>query len=545
MASSKRPAAPSPDDTESDDSSTADASTSSTSTAHASTDDSAAEQPRSYANKPSFGHPFMSWMRQLDLRREHGWIGGVSAGIATRLAIDPLIVRGILVVVAILGGPAILLYAAAWLLVPDQNDSIHLENLFRHKLERAHAGIAALLVLSMLPAAQGLWQVGSFVAGPPNWGADIARVLWTILLIGGIVALVVWITRLARNSSNSPLVAPVVVPATTNDDPSTIPEPHTASDSADVSSDASTLPMSVTAPAPVLGEHPPSDASDEEIAAWREQRELWKTQNAAWKAQREADAQDIRRQRTSELHERARVAAAVAAERRRERRRLNPRLPVAVMAIVVGVALVGGGIAAATSIANSAWPSIAAATGLAVAALIFGFAIVVGGILRRRSAFLGFVAGITVFAALVAFALPENRTLLLPSASLREGRSAQLWGTTHVDTDGNDPALSSDLWQGSGELEVFINEGTAVTLDVRSPQSSVCVADLRSDENNNGFNGEFTCHDPSNQTSEFDHWQVTIGDPEATATHTVHLWQQQGQVRIYNDNPQTPAEIKE
>ncbi|MEP6480047.1 MAG: PspC domain-containing protein, partial [Rhodoglobus sp.] len=61
---------------------------------------------------------FFEWMRSIGIRREPGWIGGVGSGIATRLGIDPLIVRGIIVVAAILGGPAFLLYAAAWLLLP-------------------------------------------------------------------------------------------------------------------------------------------------------------------------------------------------------------------------------------------------------------------------------------------------------------------------------------------------------------------------------------------------------------------------------------------
>ncbi|MGV8877278.1 MAG: PspC domain-containing protein [Rhodoglobus sp.] len=531
MASNKHPALPATDDTGDDTSSTPDADGASTnSSPHAE------EQPTPQADEPPLGHPFMNWMRQLDLRREHGWIGGVAAGIATRLAIDPLIVRGILVVVAVLGGPAILLYAAAWLLVADQNDSIHLENFFRRKIERAHAGIAGLLVLSMLPTAQGFWGVGSFVAGPPSWGTDVARALWTVLLIAGLAALVVWIARLARSSSSAPYVAPIVVPATTNDDPSTVPEPHISSDSSDFSSDAGTLPMSVTA----LAAHPPADASAQDVAAWREQRELWKAQSAAWKAQQQVDAQAIRRQRTAEARERAQSAAAAAAARHRERRRLSPRLPAAIQAVVIGLALVGYGITAVVSTSASNSPPVAAATGLAVALLIFGFAIVIGGILRRRSAFLGFIAGVTVLAAVVAFALPENRTLVLPSATLSEGRTAQPWGKAYINTLQSDPATIYDVWQGAGELEVFINEGTTVTFDVRSPQSSVCIANLQSEENSEGFAGEYDCRDPSSQTNEFDRWQVTIGDPEASDFRTIHLWQQRGRVVIYNDNPTAP-----
>jgi len=499
------------------------------------------EPPPSEQQATTPGQPFMNWMRELDLRREAGWIGGVASGVATRLAIDPLIVRGIFVVVAILGGPAILLYAAAWLLIPDENDSIHLENLLRGTFERAHAGIGALLLLSMLPTAQGFWEVGSFVAGPSTWGTDIFRVLWTILVIGGIIALVVWIARLARNSS----------------DRSTLPEHQSPSGSSDAASSAQSTDSApsdtaagvrtnnAVSAAPTLPEHPSSTATDDEIAAWREQRDVWKVQNAAWKAQQEADAQEIRRQRAAESRERARAAAEIATARRRERQRLSPRLPVAVMAVVTGFALLAYGLVAAAATSNEDSPTIAAATGLSVAALIFGLAIVIGGILRRRSAFLAFLAGMTALAALVAFTLPVDRTLLSPTAPLDGTRTAQLWGTAYVNTQQNEPVITSDLWQGAGSVEVYVAEGTAVTLDVRSPQSSVCVANLRSDENNAGFNGEFDCLSPTSLSSTFERWQVRIGDPDATVTHTVRLWQQEGRVRVFNDNPLTATEIEE
>src|SRR5665213_2958017 len=69
---------------------------------------------------------FFDWMRGLHLIRTDGWIGGVCSAIANRLGIDPLIVRGIVVVAAILGAPVLLLYAAAWALLPDAEGRIHL-----------------------------------------------------------------------------------------------------------------------------------------------------------------------------------------------------------------------------------------------------------------------------------------------------------------------------------------------------------------------------------------------------------------------------------
>src|SRR5690554_7739636 len=90
--------------------------------------ESASSVPPSPAGPPP-SHPFFQWMRGLGITREPGWLGGVAAGLGTRLGIDPILVRGILVVVALLGAPALLLYAAAWLLLPDLEGRIHLERL--------------------------------------------------------------------------------------------------------------------------------------------------------------------------------------------------------------------------------------------------------------------------------------------------------------------------------------------------------------------------------------------------------------------------------
>lgn len=51
-------------------------------------------------------------------------IAGVAAGVADYLDIDVTIVRIVLVVLALIGGAAIPLYLAAWLLVPDEGSDV-------------------------------------------------------------------------------------------------------------------------------------------------------------------------------------------------------------------------------------------------------------------------------------------------------------------------------------------------------------------------------------------------------------------------------------
>ena len=58
---------------------------------------------------PHGAERFLLWVAGLGVVRSDGWLGGVAAGIAARLRIDPLIVRGVLVVAALFGLPVIFL----------------------------------------------------------------------------------------------------------------------------------------------------------------------------------------------------------------------------------------------------------------------------------------------------------------------------------------------------------------------------------------------------------------------------------------------------
>jgi len=64
-------------------------------------------------------------------------VAGVAAGVADYFDVDPTIVRIGFVVLAFLGGLAVPLYAAGWLLIPDEDSdfSVAEELLAR---ERAH-----------------------------------------------------------------------------------------------------------------------------------------------------------------------------------------------------------------------------------------------------------------------------------------------------------------------------------------------------------------------------------------------------------------------
>ncbi len=155
---------------------------------------------------------FFSWLRDLGIVRGNDrWFAGVAGGIAAKAGIDPLIIRGVFVVLAFLGGPGIVLYLAAWFLLPDLNGRIHAEELFRG---RASAGVitwsvilGTLIVVPLLVGLLGGWSGGglwgwSIFGLLPVWVSITLTVLWWALVVpAGIVLLIIWLTR--RSGANS------------------------------------------------------------------------------------------------------------------------------------------------------------------------------------------------------------------------------------------------------------------------------------------------------------------------------------------------------
>ena len=72
---------------------------------------------------------FFSIVRGFGLKRgPERWLGGVCGGLAAKLSVDVAFVRIAFLVFCLLPGPAVVLYLAAWLVLPDQRNSIPLQN---------------------------------------------------------------------------------------------------------------------------------------------------------------------------------------------------------------------------------------------------------------------------------------------------------------------------------------------------------------------------------------------------------------------------------
>lgn len=140
-------------------------------------------------------------------------IGGVAAGIARSLGIDPILVRVALVVLAIFGGSGLLLYLAGWLFIPVDGRTHSMgEHFFRN---HGAIGIAAAVVLGVLVAgsmlAWGFWGDG------PGFGG--------VVLLFLVVAAVVALSRRGDGTSGPstslpvPRAAPFALPGATSQAP--------------------------------------------------------------------------------------------------------------------------------------------------------------------------------------------------------------------------------------------------------------------------------------------------------------------------------------
>jgi phage shock protein C len=80
---------------------------------------------------------FFSTVRGLGLKRgPQRWLGGVCGGIAAKLNVDVAYVRIAFLLLGLLPGPAVVVYLAAWLLLPDQRNAIALESFLEKRSNR-------------------------------------------------------------------------------------------------------------------------------------------------------------------------------------------------------------------------------------------------------------------------------------------------------------------------------------------------------------------------------------------------------------------------
>lgn len=141
--------------------------------------------PKNQQNGPHGGYKFFQAMRNSGFfRSEDRWIGGVAGGLARKLNVDPIIVRLVLIILGVtLTGVALVAYAAAWALLPEERDGrIHAEELFKGNFDGAVIAIAITALL-------GFGSLGGSVAFGFNVIPEpLAGLFWVALLAAGAYA---------------------------------------------------------------------------------------------------------------------------------------------------------------------------------------------------------------------------------------------------------------------------------------------------------------------------------------------------------------------
>ena len=480
--------------------------------------------------KPSSDNTFFDWMRGLRIPRQPGWIGGVCAGIAARLGIDPIIVRGIVVVIAVLGGPALLLYAAAWLLLPDQYDRIHLQEAIRGNFDKAHAGIGVMFLLSFLPIAQGItWQAGPWWAigdspwfvGSSLWGL-LWGLFWSLAIIGSIVWLIIWLVNRSKTTPPAPSSYPPATSATAS--------ANAATNDADAAAPTSVSALALP-PAPEAPPHPDSGATDADLAAWKEQQAAWKREYDGWKQQQAAGERELAQQRAAEQR---RVRQEQSAQRHRaaiEEQRRTRSNPVYSL-VAIGVAIIAG---AATALAiGETGDATAAITGMSVSLGVLGLAIIINGFRGKRSggssgvAFLLVIAlSLTSFFSWANGSLGGNTIRWSPSYS-DDSSVRRVVATSNVTVDLTryfDDA-DGDLYQ-NGKVELYLGRGDA---------RIIVPVDERVTVNAYSVNGSIDFGDPARGTnhgpfvSGWEHFDST--NPDQRQDVYVNIWVASGDITI-------------
>lgn len=118
--------------------------------------------------------------KRLTRSKDDRWLGGVCVGLGRYFDLNPAIYRIAFAALAFAGGTGILLYAAAWLVIPEEGaaDSVAAAELRKHRdhpkrlLGFAVLGAIALAVLSSIhlwPSPGNLWVLAALAIAAVAW----------------------------------------------------------------------------------------------------------------------------------------------------------------------------------------------------------------------------------------------------------------------------------------------------------------------------------------------------------------------------------------
>ncbi|MDQ0074938.1 PspC domain-containing protein [Arthrobacter oryzae] len=163
-----------------------------------------AQFPNAQSANAPHGHPqsqpqnFFNWVRGHGIQRgPDRWIGGVASGIAHRLGVDPLIVRGVFIVLSIFAGIGVLLYGVAWALLPEPDGRIHVQEAGAGRWSTGMTGALITTVIGFPSLGGGFW----------GWERNgFGGFLWTVFWIAGAIYLIYYISQRDKTRNGAPIM---------------------------------------------------------------------------------------------------------------------------------------------------------------------------------------------------------------------------------------------------------------------------------------------------------------------------------------------------
>ena len=463
---------------------------------------------------PSYSGSFFDWTRGLGVRRsDDRWLAGVAGGIAAHTRLDPLIIRGVLLVVAILGGPVFFLYAVAWALLPDSQGRIHLEQAIKGIFEPAMIAIGVLVVFTFIPFMQGVWWRGvPDWWNMPGWLEATLRTGWILALIAGLIWLTVFIARRMprgpvpaqptshagywANATPAPGAPEFATPA-----PSTTASAGAPAPGATPADATTAFATAATATAPVDGDpSAPADAS-QPFAAPAAAPSSTAAPSTTWYGTPAAAHSGHQGISPAEREAQRRQRDAVRAEQRRQHEELYRRRQpgAAYVSISLGLAVVIGALAPLL-VGYREWSGEALVVGLGTALGVLAIATIISGIRGKESGALGFFSVVAIIAILFAGVFPRgtavsvvgNTTWVVSDAGEGEPAGyAMIAGSPTLDLTGLDARSAEvggtvDLWLVAGSVHVVLPDDVPVIIEVNGLVAGLNYVDEDGDDHSRG-----------------------------------------------------------
>jgi phage shock protein PspC (stress-responsive transcriptional regulator) len=509
---------------------------------------------------------FFDWVRSTGIDRAHDrWFAGVCGGIAHRTGLDPLIVRGIAIVLAILGAPVLFAYAIGWALLPNQSGRIHAEQAFRGIFEPAMIAIAALILFTIIPFTRGIWWQGPPLAwGMPEWLSTTFTVGWTIAVIVGIIWLVVYLLRRVpapdsafrspppaapsgppaspftpSSSASSPPTSPaastpsprsaafVTSPTGTTDVPAPATEPPAAPSVAFASAaTASAAHSASTSASAAFGAAPAGTAMPGAPTTSTADGTLpppVAQPRSAW---------DALLEQTHGTH------GSKSDWNSHHATRMNRHPGAGFTAIVLGLGLTVGAAASAVfsgAFSGGSWSGSALLIGLAFTLGVLALGIVVAGIRGRTSGAMGGFAFLAAASLLVLGVMPQGTQFALVGAPTWSVSStaagavpgyAIVAGSPTVNLTALDNAAASDgrtidVWLGFGQTELVLPDNRPVTVEVNTLIGGLDFESTSGRDRSSTERGGILLHDSR-----------TFNGSDARAVPHIRVWTLIGQVTV-------------